>query len=135
MSFYWYDTFALLIFLSLNCNRKGRAGRVQKGESYHYITKKTYEELDPYPVPEVLRVSLEKTVLDCKIYSDEKPHEFLGSMPQPPRETSVKKAVLDLQVLGALNSDENLTHLGRRIAHFSVHPKLSKAMVYATIFR
>ena len=88
-----------------------------------------------YPIPEVLRVSLEKVVLDGKIYSNETAEEFLGSMPQPPRITSVKKAVSDLQILGALDLDENLTDLGKRIALFAIHPKLSKALVYSTIFQ
>lgn len=116
-------------------NRKGRAGRVQKGESYHLISKKQFEELEPYPRPEVLRVSLEKVVLDCKTYSNEKVEEFLGSMPQPPRLSAVRKAVNDLQTLGALDGNEDLTSLGKRIALFAIHPKLSKSMVYSTIFQ
>lgn len=121
----------LLIFLT----RKGRAGRVQKGESYHFITRRQYEDLDEYPKPEVLRVSLEKTVLDGKTYSDEKAENFLSSMPQPPRLSAVKKAVTDLQTLGALNENQDLTPLGKRIALFTIHPKLSKAMVYSSIFQ
>ncbi|OXU25496.1 hypothetical protein TSAR_011903 [Trichomalopsis sarcophagae] len=115
--------------------RKGRAGRVQEGESFHFITKKQYEELDPYPIPEVLRVSLEKTVLDGKTYSNEKAENFLGSMPQPPRLSAVKKAVNDLQELGALDENQDLTALGKRIAMFTIHPKLSKAMVYSSVFQ
>ena len=116
-------------------NRKGRAGRLQPGESYHFISKQQFETLDSYPLPEVLRVSLEQIVLDGKTYSNEKAENFLGSMPQPPRRTAVQKAVSDLQVLGALDIDQNLTPLGKRIALFSIHPRLSKAMVYSVIFQ
>ncbi|XP_014216687.2 putative ATP-dependent RNA helicase DHX30 [Copidosoma floridanum] len=115
--------------------RRGRAGRVREGESYHFITKQKFSDLDAYPLPEVLRVSLEKTVLDCKTYSSEKVEDFLGSMPQPPRQSYVKKAVQDLQILGALDENEDLTALGKRIALFTVHPKLSKALVYSSIFQ
>ncbi|CAB0038307.1 unnamed protein product [Trichogramma brassicae] len=114
--------------------RKGRAGRVTEGESYHFITRDQYESLELYPKPEVLRVSLEKVVLDSKTYSHEKAVNFLGEMPQPPRLSAVNKAVMDLQQLGALDYDENLTALGKRIAMFTIHPKMSKAMVYSTIF-
>lgn len=47
--------------------RKGRAGRVQPGESFHIFSKKIYEKMDVFPTPEVLRVPLVKTVLDCKV--------------------------------------------------------------------
>lgn len=115
--------------------RKGRAGRVKKGESYHFITRRQYESLDEFPKPEILRISLEKTVLDCKTYSTEKVENFLGSMPQPPRISAVKKAISDLQILGALNDNQDLTSLGKKIALFTIHPKLSKAMVYSSIFQ
>lgn len=56
-------------------------------------------------------------------------------MPQPPRISAVKKAVEDLQELGALDENQDLTALGKRIAMFTIHPKLSKAMVYSAIFQ
>ncbi|XP_011496131.1 PREDICTED: putative ATP-dependent RNA helicase DHX30 [Ceratosolen solmsi marchali] len=114
--------------------RKGRAGRVMSGESYHFVTRKKYNELHAYPIPEVSCISLEKTVLDCKIFSNEKAETFLGSMPQPPRITSIYKAIYDLQQLGALDENENLTALGEKLTYFSHDPKLSKAIVYSSVF-
>ncbi|KAJ8688617.1 hypothetical protein QAD02_024412 [Eretmocerus hayati] len=115
--------------------RMGRAGRVQKGESYHLLTRKHYQALDEYPRPEVLRVALEETVLACKTYSNEKADVFLGSMPQPPRISAVVRAVEDLQKLGALDQNEDLTTLGRKVSSLSVHPKLGKALVYSIVFQ
>jgi HrpA-like RNA helicase len=65
----------------------------------------------------------------------EKAAEFLSQMPEPPPPESVTRAVLELIHLGALDENEKLTPLGRRIAMFTTHPKLSKALVHATIFR
>ncbi|PNF28423.1 hypothetical protein B7P43_G16197, partial [Cryptotermes secundus] len=116
--------------------RRGRAGRVKPGECYHMYTRDTYNSLMKFPVPEVLRVPLEKTVLDCKTYSqDEKAEGFLSQMPEPPPPESVAQAVHELIHLGALDEDEKLTPLGRRIAMFTTHPKLSKALVHAAVFR
>ncbi|KAK0162976.1 hypothetical protein PV327_006700 [Microctonus hyperodae] len=115
--------------------RKGRAGRVRPGESYHFITREKFQQLDDHPAPEVMRSSLEKTVLDAKTYSQEKAVDFLGSMPQPPALSTIRKAVQDLIHLGALDNEENLTPLGKRIALFTLNPQLSKAIVYSSIFQ
>lgn len=115
--------------------RKGRAGRVRPGFSYHFLYQSDYHHLPLYPIPEVLRMSLEKTVLDAKIYSSQKAEDFFANMPQPPRISALRKAVNDLQTLGALDNHEDLTDLGKRIALFAIHPRLSKAMVYSAIFQ
>lgn len=115
--------------------RKGRAGRVRPGESYHFITREKFQQLDAHPDPEVMRSSLEKTVLDAKTYSHEKALDFLGSMPQPPARSRIHQAVQNLINLGALDDEENLTPLGKRIALFTLNPQLSKAIVYSSIFQ
>lgn len=66
---------------------------------------------------------------------DEKALDFLSQMPEPPLSETVTLAVLELNRLGALDENEMLTPLGRRIAMFTTHPKLSKALVHAAIFR
>ncbi|XP_011641482.1 putative ATP-dependent RNA helicase DHX30, partial [Pogonomyrmex barbatus] len=114
--------------------RKGRAGRVQAGESYHLITKKEYEKLKAHPLPEVLCSSLEKLILDTKTYTDEKAEKFLGGLLEPPTPIAIQKAIKNLVNLGIIDDEENLTTLGKRIALFPTHPKFSKALVYSSIF-
>lgn len=115
--------------------RKGRAGRVQAGESFHFITREKFNSLDQFPTPEIMRAELQKAVLDCKTYTSEKAAEFFAQMPEPPRITAVQQAVNELIEIGALNKNEDLTALGKRIALFPIDPRLSKVMVYSTIFQ
>ncbi|KYN09284.1 Putative ATP-dependent RNA helicase DHX30 [Trachymyrmex cornetzi] len=114
--------------------RKGRAGRVKPGESFHLISKKEYEKLQAHPLPQLLCNPLEKVILDSKTYTDEKAQEFLGGFLQPPTSTAIRKAVRTLVNLGVMDNEENLTALGKRMALFPTHPKFSKAMVYSSIF-
>lgn len=114
--------------------RKGRAGRVKSGESYHLISREDYEKLQAHPIPQLLCNPLEKVVLDSKTYTDEKAEEFLSGLLEPPTSTAIRKAVRTLVNLGVMDNEENLTALGKRIAHFPTHPKFSKAMVYSSIF-
>lgn len=44
-------------------------------------------------------------------------------------------AVSELQILGALDEDEKLTALGKRIAAFPFDPCLSKALVNSVFFK
>lgn len=47
--------------------RAGRAGRVQPGESYHLYSHEKYENMESFPLAEILRIPLEKVVMDIKV--------------------------------------------------------------------
>lgn len=116
--------------------RKGRAGRVQPGESYHLYTRDKYNTFPQYSIPEILRTSLTKVVLDSKIYSQNSSAlEFFNQLLTPPEEDTIERAVNELKELELLDDDENLTALGRVLANFQLEPKLSRAMVNAVAFK
>ncbi|XP_050683398.1 ATP-dependent RNA helicase DHX30-like isoform X1 [Leptidea sinapis] len=114
--------------------RSGRAGRVQPGFCYKMYTKEKEEGFTPYTTPEILRVPLDQTVLDCKSYApDEKAESFLSQLPQPPSKNAVRFAVNDLIDLGALSNTERLTRVGRLITSLKMSPRLARAVLHAAI--
>ncbi|CAL7939710.1 unnamed protein product [Xylocopa violacea] len=115
--------------------RSGRAGRMRPGESYHLITKKEYLQLDSYSRAEIFKTPLEEAILISKVLTDEKTCDFFNSMIEPPSDSSLRFAVTSLQRIGVLDDNENLTSLGKRVSHFSMHPKLSRALIFSCIFR
>lgn len=49
--------------------RRGRAGRVQPGESYHMFSEQKFNSLEQFPIPEISRIPLTRSVLDVKVES------------------------------------------------------------------
>ena len=56
-------------------------------------------------------------------------------MPEPPDPHIVHSCVNSLMKMGALDHNENLTTLGRKIAAFTLSPILGKIVLYSSIFK
>ncbi|KAL2724088.1 ATP-dependent RNA helicase DHX30-like isoform X1 [Vespula squamosa] len=115
--------------------RKGRAGRIKAGESYHFITKKEYNDLHPNPIPEMLCSSLENTIIKIKCHTNEKIEQFCKYMIEEPNKITIKTAIRTLYLLNILDINENLTPLGKRLSLIHVDPILGKALILSTIFK
>ncbi|KAL0810764.1 hypothetical protein ABMA28_010081, partial [Loxostege sticticalis] len=112
--------------------RAGRAGRVQPGHCYRLYTKDKESDFAQHTTPEILRIPLEQTVLDCKTYApDDKVEDFLSQLPEPPSKKAIEFAVNDLIDLGALTPTEQLTRLGTVISTMTLHPRLACGMLQA----
>nr|XP_045581846.1 ATP-dependent RNA helicase DHX30-like [Procambarus clarkii] len=121
--------------------RAGRAGRVQPGEVFHLYSTRIHQEMSQFPVPEIMRIPLEHVILQCKSHcGDESVLSFLSEGLSIPSRRLISSAINTLKKLDMLKSDdqkctETLTALGHRVVNFSTPPPLSKALVYASIFR
>lgn len=104
------------------------------GESFHLITRKQYEDLPSETLPEIMRLPLENVILSCKLVASEKAESFLKKMLQPLESEKITEVVSELTKMRALDSEENLTALGRQLAILSMYPKLGKALILSEIF-
>ncbi|KZV54426.1 hypothetical protein F511_09741 [Dorcoceras hygrometricum] len=117
-----------------NPERRGRAGRVQPGVCYHLYPRCVYEAFSEYQLPELLRTPLNSLCLQIKSLQVESTIDFLSAALQPPEPLAVRNAVEFLKMIGALDENENLTHLGKFLSVLPVDPKLGKMLVMGSIF-
>lgn len=60
---------------------------------------------------------------------------FLQKLIDPPSHQCISKGIETLQLLGAIDKDENLTKLGYFISEIPLHPNYAKLLLYSIIFK
>ena len=96
---------------------------MQPGICYHLFTKARANELEKYPLPEMLRTRLEEVILQIKILQIGKAESFLQSLMDPPNPDAIRISLNLLLQLNALDDKENLTPLGYHLAHLPLDPR------------
>ncbi|KIZ07445.1 putative ATP-dependent RNA helicase DHX36 [Monoraphidium neglectum] len=113
--------------------RRGRAGRVRPGKSFHLLPRAMAERhLPDYEAPEVQRVPLEESCLLARSLGFGIA-PFMAATPSPPDARLVASAVATLESLGALDSRQALTPLGRLLALLPTAPQLGRMVVYGAV--
>merc|ERR1719461_1136419 len=89
--------------------RRGRAGRVRAGFSFHLVTRRRYElRLQEMPTPEMLRCSLGELMLSV-LSSGLQPCCFSEALDPPPK-SRIDQAVATLRATGAVEEGAKPAH-------------------------
>merc|ERR1719199_1096608 len=108
--------------------RSGRAGRTQPGKCFRLYTESAFlKELADNTHPEILRSNLSSTVLTLKkLGIDDLVHfDFMD----PPAPETLMRALEQLNFLGCLSDDGDITDDGERVSEFPLEPQLGKMLV------
>ncbi|XP_058802903.1 3'-5' RNA helicase YTHDC2-like [Phymastichus coffea] len=126
-------------WISQSCaqQRKGRAGRCQKGICYRLYSSIRYSNLQLYRTPEILRLPLQQLCLYTKHLAPGNTPigEFLAKAIEPPSTVVISNAVQLLKTIDALDPWEDLTELGSHLLDLPIEPRLGKMLLYAVVLK
>lgn len=111
---------------------KGRAGRTCSGFYIAVSFGNEYENLEPYPMPAILREPIDSVILELS-YSKISVRRF--PFIDEPSQVQIEVGISRLINIGALNEKEEITELGRLLAQFSLDPGSAKALVVAEKYK
>ncbi|KAF1989329.1 P-loop containing nucleoside triphosphate hydrolase protein [Aulographum hederae CBS 113979] len=113
--------------------RAGRAGRTRPGKCFRLYTEAAFKkELIPQTYPEILRSNLSSTVLELKKLGIEDLVHF--DLMDPPAPETLMRALEELNYLGCLDDDGELTELGRMASEYPLDPCLAVMLISSPKF-
>ncbi|KIY52731.1 P-loop containing nucleoside triphosphate hydrolase protein [Fistulina hepatica ATCC 64428] len=117
--------------------RAGRAGRHRPGEYFGILSKEHYERLHSHQTVEINRTDLSNVVMHVKAlnFSGMSVQEVLASAIEAPPAERVEAAMHDLQTVGALDEQQNLTMLGRVLLQIPIDTSIGRLVLYGSLFR
>ena len=110
--------------------RQGRAGREGPGKCFRLYTKEGYDGLRDVDLPEILRTDVLGAVLTMKARGIEDVINF--PLIDPPDVETIKKAMLYLHFLGAVDAQGSITPVGSQMARFPIPAPLAAVLLAAS---
>ncbi|KAJ3395078.1 DEAH-box ATP-dependent RNA helicase prp43 [Lobulomyces angularis] len=113
--------------------RSGRAGRTKEGKCFRLYTENSFKtHLQEQTYPEILKSNLGNTVLQLKkLGIDDLVHfDFID----PPAPETMMRALEELNYLGALDDEGEMTDIGHMMAAIPMDPQYSKALISSPNF-
>ena len=113
-----------------SCNqRKGRAGRTHEGSCYRLYKRMDFETRPEYTTEEIYRTDLSEVVLRMAELGITNFYDF-DFIANPGKE-GIIGAVDTLNMLGALDSDNCLSEIGKMMVRFPLEPRISRIIIEA----
>ncbi|TMW58426.1 hypothetical protein Poli38472_009985 [Pythium oligandrum] len=108
--------------------RAGRAGRTQPGKCFRLYAAQDFEEMDVGDAAEVFRRPLCLALLTLyDLGLDSREFDWI----EPPNKDAIHAAEVELRLLNALDSHNQITQLGKQIAELQIDPKLVRMIAFA----
>ncbi|GHU42376.1 ATP-dependent helicase HrpA [Spirochaetia bacterium] len=115
-----------------SCNqRKGRAGRTQSGSCYRLYSRLDFESRPLFTTEEIYRTDLSEVVLRMAELGITNFEDF--DFISPPERVALISAVETLCLLGALETDNTLSKIGKMMTEFPLAPRQSRIIVEAIL--
>ena len=109
--------------------RAGRAGRTEAGVCWRLWPANTHRSRRERDTPEILRNDFSGAMLGLAGWGERDPSEFPWMT--LPKAESVEAAQQLLRGLGAIDEDNSLTEIGKRMGALPLHPRIARFMVDA----
>lgn len=109
--------------------RKGRCGRVSNGICIRLYSEDDFETRPPFTDAEILRTHLAPVILQMAALRLGQPDQF--PFIDPPDLRLIRDGYRSLHELGAVDTDSQITPLGRKIARFPVDPQIARMLLAA----
>jgi ATP-dependent helicase HrpB len=107
--------------------RAGRAGRIAAGQVIRLYPKGEFETRPEHDTPEILRLDFSDALL--MLYGSAVAHPEQLPLLDAPEPSKVVAARQLLQHLGAVDSNDQFTQLGRRMLALGIHPRLARLAI------
>ena len=109
--------------------RAGRAGRTSPGIAIRLFSERDHLAQPSFTEPEILRTSLASVILQMSALGLGRVADFPFLDKPSPR--AVRDGVQLLVEIGALDQQERITKLGRRLARLPIDPRLGRMLIEA----